>query len=125
VEKAGGAFLGWISFRAALEYRFAAEAGYRGEDVELGYRFRRTAWGKGFATEGSRALVHEGFTVLGVACVVSAALVPNRASTRVMEKTGLRRVGEFRIPGYDPPMVKYALERREYDPPRGENSAHG
>ncbi len=36
------------------------------------------------------------------------------AFLRVMEKTGLKRVGEFRIPGYDQPSVKYALSRDEY-----------
>ncbi len=45
-----------------------------------------------------------------------SALVGNRASTRVMEKVGLRRVAEFRLPGYDEPAVKYALERNQYDP---------
>ncbi len=119
VEKAGGAFLGWILLRPALDYRFAAEAGFRAEDVELGYRLRRAAWGKGYATEASRALVQDGFTRLGMACVAAVALVGNRASTRVMEKTGLRRVAEFRIPGFDQPAVKYALEKNDYDPQRG------
>ena len=116
LEKSGGAFLGWFLLRPALGYRFAAEAGFRATDVELGYRFLRAAWGKGYATEGSRALVHEAFTCLNAACVVATALVGNRASTRVMEKAGLRRVAEFRLPDYDEPAVKYALERDQYDP---------
>ena len=119
VEKAGGAFLGWFLLRPALAYRFAVEAGFRADDVELGYRFRRAAWGKGYATEGSRGLVYDAFTRLDAACVVAVALVGNRASTRVMEKVGLRRVAEFRIPGYDEPAVKYALEKNDYDPQRG------
>ncbi|HVS37015.1 MAG TPA: GNAT family N-acetyltransferase [Gemmataceae bacterium] len=119
VEKAGGAFLGWILLRPGLAYRFAAEAGFRAEDVELGYRLRRSAWGKGYASEGSRGLVHDAFTRLGTACVVAVALVGNRASTRVMEKVGLRCVEEFRLPGFEEPAVKYALEKNDYDPQRG------
>ena len=38
----------------------------RADEPELGYRLRRSAWGKGYATEGSRALIRKGFTELGV-----------------------------------------------------------
>src|SRR5947208_14658573 len=41
VERATRGFLGWISLRPALDYRFAKEAGYRPGDYELGYRLRR------------------------------------------------------------------------------------
>jgi len=40
--------------------------------------------------------------------VVAAALVTNRASTRVMEKAGLSRVRQFAIPGFADPLVTYA-----------------
>ena len=42
----------------ATDYKFAAEAGWtRPSDLELGYRLRRAAWGRGLATEASSALV--------------------------------------------------------------------
>jgi RimJ/RimL family protein N-acetyltransferase len=37
--------------------------------------------------------------------------VPNRASTRVMEKIGMKRVREFVIAGLDHPLVTYAIDR--------------
>lgn len=49
IEKSTGAFLGWFHYRLPPD-------GHT-DDVELGYRLRRSAWGKGYATEGSRALV--------------------------------------------------------------------
>ncbi|MEO6713060.1 MAG: GNAT family N-acetyltransferase, partial [Mycobacteriales bacterium] len=53
IEKASGAFLGWFHFRPA--------PGAPVDEPELGYRLRRDAWGKGYATEGSRALIDAGF----------------------------------------------------------------
>jgi RimJ/RimL family protein N-acetyltransferase len=58
IEKSTGEFLGWFEFRPQ-------EGGGPGE-VELGYRLKKSAWGRGYATEGSRALIRKGFTELGV-----------------------------------------------------------
>src|SRR5947209_2713450 len=52
-EKATGEFIGWFHFRPP--------DGHAPDDVELGYRLRRAAWGKGYATEGARALIARGF----------------------------------------------------------------
>jgi RimJ/RimL family protein N-acetyltransferase len=59
--------------------------------IELGYRLRQSAWGKGYATEGSRALMDKGFTEFGVRCVVAETLAGNSGSRRVLEKSGLSR----------------------------------
>lgn len=98
----GGDYIGWFHFRPDRQ---------DATQVDLGYRLKREAWGKGLATEGSRALVDRGFQ-RGVPCVVAYALVANRASWHVMEKLGMRRVAEFteeRFPGADKAAVKYAL----------------
>ncbi len=114
VEKASGDFLGWIHLKPALDYPFHKEASYQPGDVDLGYRLIRTAWGKGYATEGSRVLVRKALMELDALQVVAVALIGNVASTRVMEKVGLRRIGTFAIPGYEMPAVKYALSRQEW-----------
>jgi RimJ/RimL family protein N-acetyltransferase len=87
IEKSTGHFLGWFHFRPP-------DAG-RPDEVELGYRLRRSAWGKGYATEGSCALIRKGFTELGVQRVVAEAMTVNIASRRVMEKAGLTLVRAF------------------------------
>ena len=87
----------------------------RSDEPELGYRLRRSAWGKGYATEGSRALIRKGFTELGVRRVVAETMAVNTASRRVMEKAGLTLVRTFhqewpdRIPGDEHGDVEYAL----------------
>ena len=47
-----GEFLGWFALHPVDD---------RPGELELGYRLRRSAWGNGLATEGSLALLREGF----------------------------------------------------------------
>lgn len=89
IEKASGDFLGWFSFRP--------REGLSPDDVELGYRLRQAAWGQGYATEGSRALIRKGFTELGVQRVFATTYQDNLPSRRVMEKAGLTLVRTYRI----------------------------
>jgi RimJ/RimL family protein N-acetyltransferase len=109
-ERATGRFLGWFHLRP--------QDGREG--VELGYRLRRDAWGHGYATEGSRALIHKAFAELGVDRVYAETLAVHAASRRVMEKAGLRYVRTFhqpwpdRIPGDEHGDVEYALTRAEW-----------
>ena len=86
-------------------------------EVELGYRLRKSAWGKGYATEGSRALINRGFTEFGVQRVVAETMAVNMASRRVMEKAGLKLVRTFHQPWPHPIEgdqfgdVEYALDK--------------
>ena len=112
-EKSTGRFVGWFHLRPAE----SAPAG----EAELGYRLLRSAWGKGYATEGSRALLDKAFAELGVDRVVASTMVVNVASRRVMEKAGLRFVRIFhqpwpdRIGGEEEGDVEYALLRSEWE----------
>lgn len=111
VEKITGEPCGWLTVRPAMDYRFANEVAFQPGQIELGYRFRRRFWGQGYCTEGSRALVDYAFADPDIQAIVAVALVENRASTRVMEKLGMTRIGEYPLPGYDISAVKYQLER--------------
>ncbi len=113
IEKSTGDFLGWFHFRPA--------EGSSIDEPELGYRLRKTAWGKGYGTEGSRALIRKGFTEHGVQRVVAFAVESNAASRRVMEKSGLKHVRTFYQPwpdlidGIEQDDVEYALTRAEWE----------
>ena len=113
IEKSTGEFLGWFHFRPA--------PGTSPAQVELGYRLRKSAWGKGLATEGSRALIRKGFTEFGVQRVVAEAMAVNIASRRVMEKAGLTLIRTFhqpwpyRIDGEEHGDVEYALEKADWE----------
>jgi RimJ/RimL family protein N-acetyltransferase len=112
VEKSTDRFVGWFHFRPAPD----APPG----EVELGYRLHRSAWGKGYATEGSQALIDNGFAELGVERVFATTMTVNVASRRVMEKAGLKFVRTFHQPwpdyieGQEQGDVEYALLRSEW-----------
>jgi RimJ/RimL family protein N-acetyltransferase len=89
IEQSTGDFLGWFSLRPH-------DGGNPGE-VTLGYRLRQTAWGKGYATEGARALIRKGFTELGVRRVIATTYQDNLASRRVMEMAGMTLVRSYRL----------------------------
>jgi RimJ/RimL family protein N-acetyltransferase len=113
VEKSTGDFLGWFHFRPR-DWDMPVE-------VELGYRLRRSAWGKGYATEGSVALIRKGFTDLGVERVFAETMAVHVASRRVMEKAGLNFTRAFHQPwpypieGDEHGDVEYAISKAEWE----------
>lgn len=114
IEKSSDEFIGWFQFRPALDSQFNVNSGfYDNKDIELGYRLRKVSWGKGYATEGAKALVVKGFSELGTQRVVSSALAANRASIRVMEKAGLKFFQKYIHPEIEPEVVIYALNKEE------------
>ena len=116
IEKSTGRFIGWFHFRPANDSP--------PDEVELGYRLRRAAWGKGYATEGSRALIDKGFAELGAERIVAFTMVVNAASRRVLEKAGMRLVRTFhqpwpdRIEGEEQGDAEYAVLRSEWEEAR-------
>jgi len=113
IEKSTGEFLGWFSFHSPDERD--------PDDFELGYRLHSAGWGKGYATEGSRALIRKGFTELGVRRVWAQTMAANTGSRRVMEKAGLAYVRTFHeefddpLPGTEHGEVEYALTKAEWE----------
>jgi RimJ/RimL family protein N-acetyltransferase len=107
--RATGEFLGWFHFRPGPDANLA--------NIDLGYRLRRSAWMKGYATEGSRALIRMGFTELAVERVFAHTMTLNAASRHVLEKCGLKLVGTipydgpFEIEGGELGQVEYALTK--------------
>lgn len=90
-EKASGDFIGWFMISPEDEDSPV-------DVVELGYRLRRAAWGNGYATEGSRALLAKAFTELGVTTVWAETMTVNEASRKVLEKAGLIQTQTLETP---------------------------
>jgi ribosomal-protein-alanine N-acetyltransferase len=57
--------------------------------IEIGWRLDASAWGRGLATEGARAVAEHAIGPLGLDEIVSFTSVGNARSRRVMEKIGM------------------------------------
>ena len=101
-ERHTGAFIGWLALKRLDKTN----------DIEVGYRFLEEFWGKGYATEGSRKLLEYAFQTLNLPRVVAIALEENRASTRVMEKLGMRYIKEDTFYGFK--CVCYEIAQKEF-----------
>ncbi len=111
-DRAGGEFLGWVFVRPATASRLAAGLGWtRADEIEVGYRYRQVAWGRGVATEAATPLVGLALADPATAAVVACARADNAGSLRVLHKLGLKRVGEVQLPEDPVPTVKLARGR--------------
>jgi len=72
-------YLGWCGLRKDNH----------GIDTDIGYRFHRRHWGKGYATESAAACVELGFKTFGLPQIIGRAKHEHVASIRVLEKLGL------------------------------------
>ena len=109
IEKDGADPIGGIGLDLFLDGRAA----------ELGYIFAPWRWGRGYATEATRAVIAHAFGTLALDAVHSHAAVINPASCRVLARAGLRRVGNARftvLPERGGSMLGecYRLTRREW-----------
>ncbi|WP_043268092.1 GNAT family N-acetyltransferase [Streptomyces sp. CT34] len=88
--------------------------------ADLGYRLRKAAWGRGFATEGALALVAKGFGELGYDRITANTMSVNAGSRRVMEKCGLTYARTYYeewpypVAGDEHGDVEYVLTREEW-----------
>lgn len=58
-------------------------------EIEVGFLFEKKAWGKGYATEATKAFLNYALKNLAVKKVVAIAKPENEASRKVLEKCGL------------------------------------
>jgi RimJ/RimL family protein N-acetyltransferase len=82
-ELASGRFLGFTGLNVpGFEAHFTPA-------TEIGWRLRRDAWGKGYATEAARGALTVAFDDLGLDEVVSFTASTNERSMGVMRRVGM------------------------------------
>jgi RimJ/RimL family protein N-acetyltransferase len=85
----------WVRVAHEIDRPLAVHAHW----LELGWALRREFWGRGYATEIGRAGLQFAFDVLDMHAVVSCTVRHNARSLAVMERIGMRYVGEIRSRG--------------------------
>ena len=79
--------------------------------VEIGWRLKKEFWGKGYATEGARAVLRHAFEVLNIDRIYSFTAVINTPSEKVMKRLGMTKSGCFLHPSLDKnhPLCEHVL----------------
>jgi len=67
---------------------------FNGDEIELGYRFGKEHWGKGYASEVAAASVKHAFEEHGLDRLVAMINPDNTVSRKVLEKVGFVEIGE-------------------------------
>lgn len=88
------------------------------EQGEIWYLLDPDWWGKGITTEAVSGLIDHGFSALGLHRIWASCLPINPASSRVLEKLGLRREGlhlqNLKIHGHWHDSYLYAILSDEW-----------
>lgn len=92
--KSTGEFLGWSGLKLITE-PINSHINY----YDVGYRFIKEYWGKGYATESAKAAIDFGFEVLKAPEIIGIADIKNLESIRVLEKLGLKKITIFDYDG--------------------------
>ena len=77
-------FIGWCGLKFRPERN----------EIDLGYRLIKNAWGKGYATEAAYACIKYGFEKLNLQRIIGRAMPDNIASLNVLKKCGMTYIGE-------------------------------
>ena len=91
-------------------------------DIEIGYLLKKSAWGRGYATEACKRLLRFAFEETPLQEVVAVTDPDNAASQNVLRKCGLhseglRRAYREQIPGFRITRAQWRDGTRE-EPPR-------
>ena len=65
-------------------------------NVDIGWRLKKTAWGKGYATEGAKKCLEIAFNELKLNKIIATCPLLNKNSEKIMKKIGMYKVGEFK-----------------------------
>lgn len=90
-------------------------------DIEIGYIFKKSAWGKGYATEACKRLLRFAFEESPLEEIVATIDPENGASRKVLEKSGLICEGLVRAYAHDIPGFRITRQQwRVSNMPEGE-----
>jgi RimJ/RimL family protein N-acetyltransferase len=111
-RKADGEHLGFCGLKLASDPGSPVEG-----EIEIGWRLREDAWGRGYATEAASASLDFAFSRIEAPHVVALTVEANLPSRRLMERLGMTRRPDLDYQGphwADGPVIVYRIEREEW-----------
>jgi len=114
----GGHLSGEVLGFCGLKTIDAPGAGFVGE-MEIGWRLREEAWGRGYAKEAALASLEAGFGRFGAGEIFAITVIGNTASWGLMKRLGMRRREELDYvdPRFAPPLcdtIVWSITSTEY-----------
>ena len=88
--------MGWCGLKYTLDRN----------EYDIGFRFFKIHWNKGFATESAAACLTLGFQKFQMKVIVGRAMKENKGSIRVLEKIGLTYLRSFDFEGKEGVMYQ-------------------
>ncbi|UMB61627.1 GNAT family N-acetyltransferase [Lutibacter sp. A80] len=89
INKQNEEFLGWCGLK------FTASK----NEYDIGFRFFKKHWNKGYATEAAKSCVDFGINNLKLKEIIGRAMKENKASIKVLKKIGLKYSQDFDFEG--------------------------
>jgi len=89
IHKESGEVIGWAGLK------FIKHLNGFDDNYDLGYRFQKAHWGKGYGYESAKAWIDFGFNEMKLPRISAYADVENTASVKILEKCGMRFVNKF------------------------------
>ena len=104
IHKTDQRFLGWCGLK------YTENLG----EYDIGFRFFKKEWNKGYATESAKACIVLGFDKYHLNEIVGRAMKENISSVKVLEKAGLTFLKSFDFDGKE--GVIYNIENSNHYP---------
>lgn len=93
-------FLGWCGLKKLED-----------GTVDIGYRFLKRHWNKGYATESAKAIIEFGFKNYGLTEIIGNAAAENIGSIRVFEKLGMQFIKNHNYDGIENAVLYKILKK--------------
>ena len=103
IDKETLKFIGWCGLKYCKEKK----------EYDIGFRFYKKYWNKGFATETAKKCLNIGFEKLKIDKIVGRAMKENIGSIKVLEKIGMEFKENINFEGQE--GVIYELTKSKYN----------
>jgi ribosomal-protein-alanine N-acetyltransferase len=99
-----GTYIGWCGLKYFPETN----------EVDLGYRFKKKFWAKGYGSEAAFITLKYGFETLGLKRIIAKAMPDNIGSIKVMQKMKMTFRGYVNDPTDPHSFVLYDMTQEEF-----------